>query len=84
MNKWVSLFWEGKNYFIVPYVWQRDTKSPCNRCVFGKDNNVCPKYEGANRILYCVQHERVTGKEAYLIPDTPESVAEYIADSLSS
>ena len=81
MNKWENLFWDGKNYLIVPSL--DSSTSSCRQCAF--ETADCPKYEGPGRqAMNCLVYERRTGKEAYLIPDTPESVADYIARSLSS
>lgn len=82
MNKWEKLFWDGTNYLIVPN--QSADQSSCAQCAFDNGSE-CPKYEGpGRRPMNCLVYERATGKEAYLIPDTPESVADYIARSLSS
>lgn len=84
MNKWEPINWEGKNYLIVPNT--DPDKSSCSQCAFDLSSLFdCPKYEGPGRNHKdCLVYERRTGREAYLIPDTPESVAEYIAAHLSS
>lgn len=86
MNKWEKLFWNGSHYLVVPNA--NVSESSCAQCAFNDKRgkvDLCPRYEGGPRgRLYCVTYERTMGKEAYLIPDTPESVADYIARSLSS
>lgn len=84
MNKWEPLFWEGTNYLLVPNL-DRD-KSSCVQCVF-EDDSECPRYQGPGpqrRFTNCLVYERRTGKDAYLIEDTPEAIANYIANQLTS
>lgn len=83
MNKWEPLFWEGKNYLIVPS--NDPNASSCKQCAFREKRNMtntCPRYEGTSGTLYCIVHEGHIHKESFLIDDNPESIANYIASQL--
>ena len=85
MTQWERMHWRGTDYLVVPNL--DPNKSGCTDCAFEHEQLAgCPRVEAAPRgnTTSCLHYERRTGKEAQVIYDTPESVADYIARSLSS